>query len=180
MPMIDPIVQIVLAAALVLLFAAACRHKLLAQERFRAQLRAYRLLPDVLVVPVAGFLAAGEAALAVALLIPGPRPAAAVAAALLLSGYGAAMAINLARGRDRIDCGCGDAPQPLSSALVLRNGVLAAAALVVALPAAERSLTGIDLLFAALGLMTLVIAHQAAEQLLRNAALLEPWRRSSD
>jgi hypothetical protein len=40
------------------------------------------------------------------------------------------MAVNLARGRRGLDCACGSRPQALSIWLVIRNIILAAAALV--------------------------------------------------
>ena len=51
-----------------------------------------------------------------------------VAATALLGLYATGMGININRGRDRIECGCGGAVQPLGWQLVGRNGVLAAIA----------------------------------------------------
>ena len=50
-------------------------------------------------------------------------------AALTLAIYLSAMAINLWRDREFIDCGCGDEPTRLSSALLIRNGALITLAL---------------------------------------------------
>jgi hypothetical protein len=45
--------------------------------------------------------------------------------------FGAALAVNYSRGRRHIDCGCfrSDLKQPISIAVIVRNGVLAVAAL---------------------------------------------------
>jgi hypothetical protein len=71
----------------------------------------YRLLPDILVAPVAYVLPPVEALLG---------------AALLLAVFAAAMGINLLRGRRHIDCGCFQSAlrQSLSWILVARNGAL--------------------------------------------------------
>ena len=63
-------------------------------------------------------------ALVVLLIVEETRLIGAMLAMLLLSGYAAAIAINLRRGRVQVLCGCGGAPQYLSSMLVARNGVL--------------------------------------------------------
>jgi hypothetical protein len=62
------------------------------------------------------------------MLIPGGQPAGAVIAVALLALYAGAMGVNILRGRTRIECGCGGAPNLLSPVLLARNAVLAAIA----------------------------------------------------
>jgi hypothetical protein len=98
------------------------------------------------VVPAAAGFVVGELALALGLWLPALRATCALGAAALLSLYGIAIAINLTRGRRDIDCGCGGplGRQTLSEALVLRNALLAVAAVAAALPVAPRALGWLD------------------------------------
>jgi hypothetical protein len=68
-----------------------------------------------------------EMILAVLLLSAQFVPWPCVAAIVLLMLFAVAMAINIRRGRDHIDCGCGESflHQTLNWTLVMRNGVLA-------------------------------------------------------
>jgi hypothetical protein len=176
--MIDNAVQTLLAIALAALFAAAALHKLRHRTRFDAQLAEYRLLPAALLVPAARVLAGLELAAGSLLLTPPLRGYGGALAAALLITYGAAIAINLARGRSYIDCGCGDTPQLLSPWLLLRNGVLAAGAVAVAMPGTDRSLGWIDWAVVVPAFLVLLITHAAVEQLLANASALREWRDS--
>ncbi|MEP6884201.1 MAG: MauE/DoxX family redox-associated membrane protein [Gammaproteobacteria bacterium] len=87
----------------------------------------YRLIPDMLVVPVAYLLAPVEALLGTALLLGLGSPWPELGAAALLTLFAAAMGINMARGRRHIDCGCFQSAlkQTLNWTLVFRNVVLA-------------------------------------------------------
>ncbi len=125
----DSIVGLIMRCGLAAMFAVAGISKLRDKRRFHGIVLDYRLLPPRLAMQVARSLPWIELVLALALLAGAP-PALPGAAALLLA-YGAAMAINLARGRRRMDCGCGAEPQWLSGWLVLRNILLAAAALLI-------------------------------------------------
>lgn len=119
----------------VLVFLRAGWHKLSDFGTFTGYVADYRLLPEALVEPAARGLA-GVEFLAVALLVyPPTARAGAMLAVAMLALYGVAMAINIARGRTRIECGCGGAAQRLSLALLLRNALLAAIA-------AQPALTG--------------------------------------
>ncbi len=142
----DPVIDMALRTALAVLFLAAALHKLRDLARFRATLAAYHVLPPQLVPLGALALAATELGLAITLAAPQLRSPSLVAAAGLLSIYGGAMAVNLARGRRDIDCGCAGptARRPISSALVVRNAVLAAAALGGLLPVSPRPLSWVD------------------------------------
>lgn len=166
--MIDPVWSLALRAGLALLLAGAALAKLRDLRAFAAALAGYRLLPAALAGPAAVAFAAAELALALALWLPVLRAPAALGAALLLSLYGVAIALNLARGRRDIDCGCGGplGRQTLSEALVLRNALLAAAAVVAALPAAPRALAWLDLWTLAAALASLAALYLAANALL--------------
>lgn len=119
-------------------------HAAIAKLRHRAVLAGvvanYRLVPEVLVGPVAHALPLVELALGLALLAGGQRLAVAPAALLMLV-FAGAMAINLRRGRSHIDCGCGGPQlrQTLSWALVWRNVALAAIVSLRLLPSAPAS-----------------------------------------
>jgi hypothetical protein len=175
--MIDPLLKLTLAVSLALLFFLAARHKQAEGLRFEAQLGAYRILPPALLRVTARLLPLAELAIAVGLLLPATRTAATLAAAALLAVYALAMGINLLRGRDRIDCGCGASPQPLSGWLVGRNAVLAGTALLVSVPAATRPLGPVD--YAMFGLMTVLLSltYAMAGQLMANHSVLRHWSR---
>jgi hypothetical protein len=88
----------------------------------------YRLLPRWMSVPAAALLPPVEMILAILLLSAQLRPWPALAAMALLTLFATAMAINIRRGRDHIDCGCGETflRQTLNWTLVVRNGLLVA------------------------------------------------------
>jgi hypothetical protein len=88
----------------------------------------YRLLPRWAALPAAALLPPVEMILAILLLSAQFQFWPALGTIALLGLFGAAMAINIRRGRDYIDCGCGDSflRQSLSWMLVARNGLLAA------------------------------------------------------
>lgn len=88
----------------------------------------YRLLPRAMVAPAAALLPPLEMLVAILLLGALAMPWAALASIALLALFATAMAINLKRGRDQIDCGCGESflKQSLRWTLVIRNAVLAA------------------------------------------------------
>ena len=167
--MIDPIAAWVARLALAGVFAAAALHKWRDLPAFAAAVAAHRLVPDPLVAPFARAFAAVETAIAAALLAPASAPSASYAAAALLALYSGAIAINLARGRREIDCGCSARPQPLSPALLVRNAVLAAAALPAALPATVRALFWVDALSAAAGTAAIAFVWIAAQSLVFGA-----------
>jgi hypothetical protein len=88
--------------------------------------RAYRLLPDWLVVAAASCLASLNMAVALLLPLPVTAPMAASAGSSLLLLYALAMQVNVRRGRSHIACGCGGAAgERIGPALVARNAVLA-------------------------------------------------------
>jgi hypothetical protein len=175
---IDPLLQLVIAVALALLFASAAMHKRSEPARFRAQLAAYGLLPADLVRPAAATLPWLELGIALLLVPAATRGATGAVAAILLSAYAGGIAVNLLRGRADIDCGCGGTAQPLSWSLVLRNLALASAAALLLAPAADRAVLITDALWLAILVPLLVIAYAALGEILRNAALLRPGNSS--
>jgi hypothetical protein len=175
---LDPLAQLALRLALALVLGAAALHKLRAPVRFRAALAEYRLLPARLEAAAARALPALESLAALGLLVPALARGAAALAGALFVGYGAAIGANLARGRREIDCGCsfGGARQPLSGALVARNGVLAALAAAAALPAGARAPLAFEWGLAALAASALALLYHAADGLLAARSRL-PARR---
>jgi hypothetical protein len=167
---LDPALDLALRAGLALLFAASALAKLRDPAGFAAAVAGYRLLPERLARPVAAAFVAAELALAGALCAPALRATAAFGAAGLLLLYAFAIAWNLARGRRDIDCGCGGpfggGRQPLSEALVVRNLVLAAAALAGALPLGPRALGWLDLWTALAAVASASLLYVAANTLL--------------
>lgn len=114
---------------LVVLFLRAAFHKVSDLARFQGYVEDYRILPERLVEPAAKGLVAAEGLAIALLVVPATvRLGAALAFGLLLL-YAGGIALNLSRGRRRIECGCGGPAQMLSVSLVLRNGLLAALAL---------------------------------------------------
>jgi hypothetical protein len=164
----DPLLTLVVATSIGLLFFTAARHKLNGGRRFEAQLAAYRLLPESLLRPVAKTLPWLELAVAVALLVRLTRTPAALVATTLLLGYALAMAVNIKRGRAEIDCGCGDQPQALSGWLLLRNAVLAIATMSLVAPVTERALGMADMWFMVVLTAALSLTYVMCEQLTRN------------
>jgi uncharacterized membrane protein YphA (DoxX/SURF4 family) len=113
--------------ALAILFATAALAKLRRRRDFYATVLAYQLLPPRQAMGMATILPWTEVAIALGL-IAGFSVAAYAAAGLLLI-YALAIGVNLARGRRNIDCGCSSSPRKLSIWLVVRNLMLAGAAL---------------------------------------------------
>ena len=110
-----------------LVFLLAAVQKAMHWRVLPAVIGNYRLLPRFVVLPAAALLPPAEMILAILLLSGQFQPWPAFAAMALLMLFAAAMAINLRRGRDHIDCGCGETflRQTLNGALVARNCVLA-------------------------------------------------------
>jgi Methylamine utilisation protein MauE len=150
--------------ALAAVFALAAVTKLRALDEFIGVVHNYRVLPEILVRPVAYGLPPLEAAIALGLLIEPTRMLAASGATALLLVFGFAMAVNLVRGRVEIDCGCfaSALKQRIGWSLVARNLVLIGLALLVLQPPLPaRPLTWLDLVTvgtAAFGALLLYVA----------------------
>ncbi len=168
--MIDPVIGTLLSGAFAVLFASAALHKLRDLGAFGAAFRAYRLLPEGVVLH--GAVPAVETALAAGLLLPATRAAAALGGVALLLLYACAIGINLARGRRELACGCGGANErrPIGAWMVARNLMLGAALAVAALPWRMRPLMATDLLTVAGGLGVLTLLYMSVDRLLGQVA----------
>jgi hypothetical protein len=168
----DPVTVGTIIGALALVMFAAAWHKISDADAFAGALAAYRLLPPQAVPLVARALPAAEVLVGVCVLVPATRAWALLALAGLVASYALAIGINLGRGRHDIDCGCGGESHPLSWGLVLRNLVLAAAALIASRPTVERSMDWIDALTLVLGVLAFYAFYLMADELLRQASRL--------
>ncbi|MBS0307006.1 MAG: methylamine utilization protein MauE [Proteobacteria bacterium] len=168
--MLDPTLPQMFAAALAIVLLGGAWHKLRDMEGFVAAVEQYRLLPAALTAPAAWLLLAVELAAGVLLLPLATRAGGAWLALALLALVTTAVAINLRRGRRDIDCGCGgpEGGPHLSWGLVLRNGVLGAAALLAVAAPAPRELVWLDRLTVLAGALALWGLYAAANQLMAN------------
>jgi hypothetical protein len=121
----------VLSATLGFVLLGAGVAKVIHWESLPAVVRAYRLLPESLVMPLAFSLPGVELLIGGALFTHAIQPWAALAAAALFAVFGLAMSLALRAGRRNIDCGCfqGGLRQTLDGWLVVRNMVFVAGAL---------------------------------------------------
>lgn len=168
----DPVIVGTLIGALALVMFAAAWHKFSEPDTFSGALAAYQLLPQQAITVVARALPVLEALIGAGILLPATRAPALIALTALVLLYAAAMGVNLVRGRRDIDCGCGGESHPLSWGLVLRNLVLAAAALIASRPTLERSMDWIDALTLVLGVLAFYAFYLMADELLRQASRL--------
>lgn len=174
---IDPAPAWILRISLAVLFATGAAHKIRKPNVFLQTLRAYEILPRFFTIPGAVAIVGAELAVALGLLIHVDGYQSGLAAVSLLLIYTFAISFNLFRGRLEIDCGClGPANrQPLSSWLVLRNGILIVGAAIVGLPITDRSLQSIDGISLAGGTLILIMLFGAINGL---AAETGRWRES--
>jgi len=175
----DPVTVGTLVGALALIMFAAAWHKFSEADEFAGALAAYRLLPQVAVAVAARALPVVEVAIGAGILIPATRSWALIALAALVTLYAFAIGINLVRGRHDIDCGCGGESHPLSWALVLRNLILAAAALIASQPTVVRSMDLVDAVTLLLGVLAFYAFYLMADELLRQAGKLSRLNRDS-
>ena len=173
--MIHPIVAVAFSLVLAVILFAGASHKLRAPHRFARQIDDYALLPGAAVALAARAVPVVEVVIAIALLVPGLRAWGAASAGLLLALYTGAIAINLFRGRRDIDCGCSGPglERPLSPALLVRNGVLMAMAVIAALPADAAALHGFGLFLIGASVAAILILYTATEGLLTNQPRLK-------
>jgi uncharacterized membrane protein len=172
----DPITVGTFTGALALVTFAAAWHKLAEPDAFLSAVAAYALLPSPMVTAVARILPVMEITLGAGILLPATRTFALTGLMGLFLLYALAMAINLARGRHDIDCGCGGKSQPISWALVLRNLVLCAAALIASQPALERPMDWVDATTLILGVLAFFSLYRMADELLRQSVSLSRLR----
>ena len=173
----DPIAIGAMVGALALVMFAAAWHKFSEPDSFAGALAGYQILPHWAVTPVARVLPVVEAVLGVGILVPITRPFALPVLAVLVVVYALAIAVNLARGRRNIDCGCGGATHPVSWGLVVRNLVLAAAALVASRPMLDRAVDWFDATTLVLGVLAFYGLYLMADELLRQASRLAQLNR---
>lgn len=176
----DPAAQGAVIGALVLILLGAAWHKLSEPNMFLSALAGYRLVPQSLLDVMARAIPVLELALAAGMLVPVTRSMALVGVAVLMLGYALAIGINLARGRSYIDCGCGGAAHPLSWGLLVRNGVLAAAALAASGATVDRPLDWLDAVTVVLGVLAFFVTYLMADELLRQASRMARAERSTD
>jgi Methylamine utilisation protein MauE len=170
--MIDPVYNLVAAEFIGLLLLASGIHKLLDSQKLTQVVAAYRLVPDLLVLPISSAVTASEIGLGAALILRIGMLEASLGAALLLVTYAVAISISILKGRTRIDCGCSwRAGSTLHPALVVRNLLLTCLALVALLPTTSRSLIAFDVFQAIGATIALGIFYFSTEALLVNAEL---------
>ncbi len=166
--MLSWILYMTAMGTLALVFAISVSHKLRDYARFRASLSAYRLVPEALLPLLAPTVILLELAAITAIFLP-VGPGVTLAFALLVV-YTLALAVNLLRGNTMIDCGCGDAPTPISGWLLLRNGALLMLALPHEPPSGPPDL--LHWLLVAGLILVLGVFYLIVEQLLANHARL--------
>ena len=162
---LDPLLIWVARAAVAVLLTHAALAKLGDGATLEQHLLAYRV-PVAWLSVVAWVLPFAEL-LTTGLLLSPLRAIGALAAVALLCLFGAAMARALLQGRV-LDCGCGGEPLPVSWALVVRNGVLAAVAGLAAAPSTGRHLQGPDFLVVVLAILLSTLLYAAWNQVLRH------------
>lgn len=167
---LDPTLPHLCAALLAMVFLAGAWQKLQDMAALVMAIEQYRLLPTPMAVVAGWGLVAGEVFAGVLLLPLATRRIGVVLALVVLLVVTAAVAVNVLRGRRAIDCGCGgpDGGQHLSWGLVLRNGFLGLAALVVAGTPTARELVWLDGLTVLVGALALYGVYAAANQLMAN------------
>lgn len=168
--LMDPVAAGIVVGAVALILFSAAWHKFSEPHAFLAALAGYRIVPGALLDPLSRTVPILEAALGLGLLVPASRGIALIAAAGLLALYGLAIAANLLRGRSYIECGCGGTAQPLSWGLVVRNAVVAAAAVGVSGPTATRGFDWLDAVTLLFGVLTFYITYLMTDELMRQAS----------
>lgn len=120
-----------------LLFVAGVG-KLMNVKEFKKYLKAYNLLPDLMLPTVSWIIPVFELVTGVALLFRLWPAATPLLAAGLFGLYAFAVSWNLLRGRQELPCGCfGTKSKPISWHLVSRNGALVGLCLLVSKPNAH-------------------------------------------
>ncbi|KQW76042.1 hypothetical protein ASC89_24330 [Devosia sp. Root413D1] len=150
-----------------LIFARAALHKLGDFTTFTGFVADYQVVSERQVAPVSMALAAAEVVVVATAFLPGLQPLGSVVAIGLYLLYATAIGLNVARGRDRVECGCGGAVQPLSWTLVARNFVLAAIA-AIGLAGPISALSVAEAVTAIVSGFTLFVGYQLVEQIMAN------------
>jgi len=168
----DPLVVLTISGSLSVLFAISAVHQGWSVSTFVGVVRNYRLLPEIVVMPVAGLILSAQGLTAAALIWEPTRTAAACAAAGLLGLFAAAMGINILRGRTRIDCGCAGARpgEGIAPWMVWRNVMLAGIALSLLIPETDRGLSGVEVIASIGWIATLAFLYPVIAVVLRSPA----------
>ncbi len=176
---------ITLRVALAAVFGAASLAKLGDPRAFRAALPGYGL-PRRLTAPIARTVPPLELLVAAALLVTPAARVAALAAAALLLLFSVAVAGALAMGR-RPSCGCFVGGERVRLRTLARNGLLAVAALAVAmsdpqaaLPGAFEAAAGAALVVVTLAVATYRALRRRGLELVRADALQEAAAAAAD
>ena len=180
--MLDPLVASIVSIGFGLMFLLASVHKLTGFGRFRAVLGEYRIMPAFLVPVVAAAVPVLEIVLGLTWLFANEPRIAGLATTGLLVLYTSAIALNLLRGRVHISCGCGfgksaRGSEVLSWGLVLRNVSLLIAAIAATMPQSARTIGVLDYIVLVAALLGVILLFTASNQLIRNAAAINSWRR---
>lgn len=180
--MLDPLLLMIISIGFGLMFLLAALHKLTALQRFRAVLDEYRVLPAALLPAASIALPIVEIGLGLGWLFFAEIRLLAMTTAGVIALYTLAIGINLLRGRVHISCGCGfgksaEDDDALSWGLVVRNAFLIGVALASALPASDRTFGIYDYLALVAALIVVVLLFIAGNQLIRNSAAINSWRR---
>jgi len=159
------------------LLTGAAVHKLRHPAYYAGLVRSYIPVGEAAAPVLARLIAAGEAGLAVSLVIPPARTVAFLGTALLLAVYALAMSGRLAAGQQDLRCGCAGPASDLriSPALVARNVLLTLLALAGALPA-TGVVTLVQAAIAVIMGLFLIVTYLCSEQLLRNVQQLQLLR----
>lgn len=165
--MLEPVYSWMFALGCALLLARAAVHKFEQRHELVAIVANYRIVPAGLAAVAAVVLVLCEISAVLLLVYPPTRSLGAIMAAALFITYAAAIALNLKRGRTHIDCGCVGPSQrrAIGAWMVWRNGVLAVAAGLAAVPTAARALSMFDLLTICGGVAALALVYAAFDQL---------------
>jgi hypothetical protein len=161
-------------------FAVAAVAKLLDRDGARQAVRSFGV-PEALAPPVAGVLPILELAVAVALVDTTSAVVGAAAAAVLLALFMAGIAVTLARGRQP-DCHCFGAlhTAAVGRRTLVRDGVLLAAAVVVAAAGPGAGLLAWAGGISALDWITIIVAVVFVIAFIGEGSLLvDKWRHRS-
>jgi hypothetical protein len=172
----DPLINLVISCGFAGLFLSAALKKLLSFSVFKATLEGYQIIPAGLQKPVSSLVIVLEFLLCGMWIIEPLRQTAAIGSSMILAMYAVAIGVNLLRSRSHISCGCGWREQPLSWALVARNGIYILIVLSTLIPQIYRELQWIDFALGVLALTGAVLLNRCAETLIANNSNIASWR----
>ena len=146
-------------------------------EAFQHAMAGYEMLPQRALPLAARLIPLAELAAAALLLHGATRVAGATLALLVLLVFTFAGVHSLRAGRSELECGCGGGEGvTLSWALVARNAVLAAIAVLAMLSPQERPTTALDAATGVLATLAVLGLYAVGNQLLANGPRLKKLR----